>query len=331
MNANDLFKTYKGNLEWIQDATVYLTKHGSHAYGTNRPESDLDIKGVAIPPIEYFFGWLNSFEQCDKGFDYDVQIYDIRKFFSLAADCNPNIIEVLWTNPEDRLQTTWFGDWIYNARREFLSKKARHTFAGYANAQLKRIMTHQRWLRNPPSHQPTREEYGLPPLERVADAEQIRAAEFLNTQGYGYGSNFQQLVDSEKKYRNSMKDWDSFTRWQKERNPIRHELEAKFGYDTKHAMHLVRLLRMCEEILTTGEVLVKRPDAKELLEIRAGAWAFDKLIQWSEEQDAKMDKLYETSSLPHTPDRKKLDDLCREIVEDFHYGSALDTYLAYNF
>jgi len=45
-------------------------------------------------------------------------------------------------------------------------------------------------------------------------------------------------------------------------------LEAKFGFDTKHAMHLIRLLRMAREILETGVVHVKRPDAEELSAIR---------------------------------------------------------------
>ena len=62
--------------------------------------------------------------------------------------------------------------------------------------------------------------------------------------------------------------WD----WKKNRNESRSELEEKFGYDTKHAMHLVRLLRMAEEVLQEGIVRVKRPDAKELLAIRDGAW-----------------------------------------------------------
>lgn len=318
MTHDALFSTYKGNLAWLKDATVYLTKHGSHAYGTNRHDSDLDIKGVAIPPTRYFFGWLDKFEQADRGFDNDVQIYDIRKFFNLAADCNPNIIEVLWTDPSDWLYSDVIGVKLYEMRHEFISKKARFTFAGYAHAQLKRIRTHQRWLRNPPSHKPSREEYGLPPLERVADADQIRAAEFLNTQGYGYGTNFQALVEAEKQYRQALKDWDSYERWQKERNPIRHALEAAHGYDTKHAMHLVRLLRMCGEILETGEVLVKRPDAKELLEIRAGAWSFDKLIEWADAEDARMEKLYQESKLPHEPNRTALDDACEQLVRFFY-------------
>lgn len=308
------FPAYNGNLDWLKSRTIFLTKHGSHAYGTNLPTSDLDLKGIAIPPRPYFYGFASKFEQADGGFpDHDCAIYDIRKFFSLAADCNPNIIELLFTDPSDWLISSYYHELIYNIRESFLSKKARHTFAGYAHAQLKRIRTHQRWLRNPPAGKPTREEYGLP-LTNVADKEQERAAEFLEAQGYGLETNFQYLVAQEKKYRQALKDWDSYERWRRERNPARHELEAKFGYDTKHAMHLVRLLRMCEEILATGKVNVRRPDAEELLAIRAGAWSFEELLDWAEKQDAKMEALYETSTLPHTPDRAFLEERCNEIV-----------------
>ena len=57
----------------------------------------------------------------------------------------------------------------------FLSKKAKFTFSGYANAQMKRINTHYRWLKNPPKAPPQRSDYGLP--ERtVIPADQLAAA-----------------------------------------------------------------------------------------------------------------------------------------------------------
>ena len=46
------------SLPWLEAGTILLTKHGSHAYGTNLPTSDLDVKGVAVPPCEYFLGYL---------------------------------------------------------------------------------------------------------------------------------------------------------------------------------------------------------------------------------------------------------------------------------
>jgi len=53
---------------------------------------------------------------------------------------------------------------------------------------------------------------------------------------------------------------------------------------------LVRLLRMCHEILTMGKVIVRRPDAEELLAIRDGVYTYDQLM---EIVDPLMDRLTE--------------------------------------
>lgn len=74
---------------------------------------------------------------------------------------------------------------------------------------------------------------------------------------------------------------------------------------------------MCGEILQTGKVIVRRPDREELLAIRDGAWSYEQLIDWAEQQDLLMGKLYETSNLPHHPDRGALDKLCQELVEAY--------------
>lgn len=93
--------------------------------------------------------------------------------------------------------------------------------------------------------------------------------------------------------------------WVKNRNATRSALEEQFGYDTKHAMHLVRLLRMGEEILTNGEVHVKRPDAKELLDIRGGAWKYEQLVEYAEDKDNKIrGEFYKNSQLRKAPDIK---------------------------
>lgn len=98
----------------------------------------------------------------------------------------------------------------------------------------------------------------------------------------------------------------NYWEWKANRNETRHELEVKFGYDTKHAMHLVRLMRMAEEILTTGEVNVFREDASELLDIRAGKWSYEYLLQWAEEKDKLvLEELIKTTKLPARSDQKK--------------------------
>ena len=50
----------------------------------------------------------------------------------------------------------------------------------------------------------------------------------------------------------------------------RKQLVLEHGYDSKNAAHLIRLLRMCKEFLATGEMIVFRPDAAELLDIKKG-------------------------------------------------------------
>lgn len=121
-------------------------------------------------------------------------------------------------------------------------------------------------------------------------------------------------LNAEKRYRSAMKHWDSYQAWKAERNRARASLEAKYGYDTKHAMHLVRLMRMAIEILERGELLVRRPDAAELNTVRDGAWPFDALLEQTESLRIQMDEAAAKSSLPADVDRPAIDALAFELL-----------------
>lgn len=134
----------------------------------------------------------------------------------------------------------------------------------------------------------------------------------------GLDENFIRLLDLERQYTGRLREWQHFQDWKKNRNPARAELEAKFGYDAKHAMHLVRLTKMCRELLVEGVVRVRRPDAEELLEIRNGCWTYEQLLEYSNREDAELQELVKTSKLPRQPDRKKLDELCLTIIQSMN-------------
>jgi hypothetical protein len=357
--------SYTGNLSWLKDGTILFSRHGSHAYGTNVPTSDQDFKGIAIPPKNYFFG-MDRFEQAefkDIPNNSEATIYDIRKFCKLAADCNPNIIEVLWSDPSDYIIMTQLGEELVNNRDMFLSKKARFTFAGYAHAQLKRIRLHYEWNKYGENvKEPTREDFKLPKTPdysvdqkdaavalvqkklshwNLNDMEELDSAQRIlvmngvqdildemqlgtETQRWnaavnclGFETNFVEYLDKERRFRAAERDWKAFLEWKKTRNPTRAALEKKFSYDTKHGGHLVRLMRMCGEILDTGKVIVKRPDYEELLEIRNGAWSYERLMEFAESEDLRMDEKYKTSKLQKSVDFKKVNDLCVQLVENF--------------
>lgn len=306
---------YRGNLDWLPARTIFLTRAGSHAYGLATPESDLDLRGLCIPPLEYFAGFLRKFEQAESHGAVDLTVFGLVKFFALAADCNPNIIELLFTDPSDWLLRSPVFDALVEHRQWFLSQKARQTFSGYAMAQLRRIKTHRKWLLDPPEKKPERADFGLP-ARTVLPADELGAIDAIRARdpGHEFPEHVMVIYERERAYGNAMREFQQHEIWKKRRNPARAALEEKHGYDCKHAMHLVRLMRMCREILVDGAVRVKRPDREELLAIRDGAWSYDALLEWAERQDEDMRTLAAASPLPQAADRDRLDALCCDMV-----------------
>lgn len=309
-------------LEKVLDRTIFVTVAGSHLYGTNIATSDHDYKGVAIASKDYYLGYLKHFEQLERkvqnGHPHDLTITALWKFVNLATDCNPNIVELLYANENQVLYADKYGEELVGIRERFITKKARHTFSGYAHGQLKRIKSHRAWLLNPPKEKPMRQQFGLSETSKVSKSE-IGAFDALVKDGkeIEMTKEILTLFVREKQYAAAKENWDKYENWKKTRNAARSELEAKHGYDTKHAMHLVRLMRMCVEILSTGKVLVHRPDAEELLSIRHGAWTYDQLIEHAEYLEKMCALLYETSTLPHEPDRVWLDDWLVNITDRY--------------
>lgn len=130
---------------------------------------------------------------------------------------------------------------------------------------------------------------------------------------------FVEEAEKELKYQTKLMQWKQYEEWKKHRNKKRAELEEKSGYDTKHAAHLVRLLRMGDEILSTGKVNVDRTniDAEELKSIRQGSWTYDQIEEYAETMDKKLDELYKNSKLQKNPQIEKIDDLCVEITDEY--------------
>lgn len=151
--------------KWLGNSIIFECIAGSHAYGLNTEASDTDYRGVCIPPRNYFLGAFNFNQHEQK--DPDRVIYGIKKFIKLAIDNNPNILEFLFMPEDCIIKTTPLWKQLEDNREEFLSKKVRFTYAGYAFSQIKRVKTHRNWLLNPPKEKPTREAFGLPIYEKL--------------------------------------------------------------------------------------------------------------------------------------------------------------------
>ena len=275
---HDLSFFDKSNLKWLKNNTIFLTVAGSHSYGTNIETSDIDYRGIAIPPNEYYYSFDKNFEQAEFK-DPDCVIFDLRKFFTLAANNNPNCIEIIFTDPKDHLIVNPIMEKLFKHRQEFLCKRARYAYEGYAFAQFKRIKLHNAYLRNPIDHKPTRKEFGLPE-HTVVSTEQLEAVNAMirkkldqwnvdfsqidnNTRielsekitnimtevcsasifiekenlwkeaavSCNINPNFVFLIQKEKEYEARAREYKQYQDWKKNRNPLRADLEANFGYD----------------------------------------------------------------------------------------------------
>lgn len=98
------------------------------------------------------------------------------------------------------------------------------------------------------------------------------------------------------------KNWKGYWEWKNKRNEKRSALEEQFGYDTKHAMHLIRLLRSGVDILKHGVVPVKREDAQYLLDIRFGKYTYEEVIAESERLTKEVEEISKKSHLRKEPD-----------------------------
>jgi uncharacterized protein len=123
-----------------------------------------------------------------------------------------------------------------------------------------------------------------------------------------------QTLQAERRFRTAQRHWDAYRAWQRDRNPARAELERRFGYDTKHAAHLLRLLETGVEIIQTGELRTRRQNAAELVAVIGGALTFDQLVGRAAELEAQMSAAMLRSTLPDDVDHTFVDELLLSLV-----------------
>jgi predicted nucleotidyltransferase len=275
---------------------IYKVISGSHAYGTATKDSDTDLRGVFIPDNDYVFG-IKRMDHMLSTDGEDSQYYDLRKYIALLVDSNPNILELLYVDEVNILEIDLLGKMLRDSREIFLSKRVFHTFGAYAHSQMKRMESHVKWIENPPSP-PDPESFGG-----------------IFTDGAFRWPN----THLERNYEAALRNYSNYTVWKTNRNEKRSKLEEKHGYDTKHAMHTFRLLRMGKEILLTGFLTVLRPDKDFLLEILNGKYSYENIKTMSDTEFVELESALNSSSLPSKVNYNAANNLCVEIMRK-HYG-----------
>jgi predicted nucleotidyltransferase len=100
------------------------------------------------------------------------------------------------------------------------------------------------------------------------------------------------------------------------RHGQRPDLIEQYGFDVKFAMHYVRLLGECRELLREHKVTLPRPEKELLIDIRTGKYTQDQVFEIGDSLASECQQLLEKSDLP---DDVNLQLLSQQIADAYQY------------
>jgi len=128
------------------------------------------------------------------------------------------------------------------------------------------------------------------------------------------------LVYNKDAYTTHCKDYKEYQEWLENRNETRYVETQEHGQriDSKNMMHCIRLIRMAQEIGRGEGIIVRRPDAEELLSIRRGEVVLEQLIDMADKAIEEMDSIFDNSDLPSKLNSGIIDALLVTIRREFY-------------
>jgi predicted nucleotidyltransferase len=301
---------------------ILLGLGGSHAYGTNVEGSDLDIRGIALNSKSEVL-LRNDFNQVVDT-DTDTTIYSFAKIVELLTEANPNTLEIVFQRESDYLYLTELGKILVDNRHLFLSKKCYYTFGGYARQQLRRL--DNKSMRELP--QGKQEIHILNSIKNAFYTFHEKYFEFDDDSiklyvDASHREDFESEIYMDLHLTHyPLRDWK--TMWHEMHNIVKDY--GKLGKRAsnaithnkinKHAMHLVRLMLCCIDILKYGDFSTYCDKYLDLLmDIRNGKY-MDENGQMTPEffalvnkLEAEMDEAFACTTLPEKPNMDKINKL----------------------
>ncbi|MEX0713395.1 MAG: nucleotidyltransferase domain-containing protein [Pirellulales bacterium] len=122
--------------EDLFDRVIYRCVIGSQAYGLADSQSDIDRRGIYLPPAELHWSLFGVPEQLENH-ETQEAYWELRKFLILALKANPNVLECLYTPLVER--ATPLAEELLAMRSTFLSRLVYQTYNGYVMSQFKKM------------------------------------------------------------------------------------------------------------------------------------------------------------------------------------------------
>lgn len=123
------------------------------------------------------------------------------------------------------------------------------------------------------------------------------------------------IVYNKDGYSEHCKDFKEYEEWLEKRNTQRWVDVKSHGQqiDGKNMLHCVRLVDMSREIAEGKGIIVRRPNAEQLLAIRRGEVDLQSLIDYVEKEIVDIDRIFKESNLPDEVSEELINDLLIKI------------------
>jgi predicted nucleotidyltransferase len=339
------------------DLLLFDTVAGSHAYGTAVDGSDEDRRGVFIAPDAFLLGLDSIEQVADERSDevyYELGRFvelllknnpNVLELLGSPDDCvryRHPLFDLL--RPELFLSkrcAATFGEYAMGQIR-----KARGLNKKIVNPQPEKRMELLDFCHVPDGQGSlpirewlaarglTQERCGLTALSHATDLFAIYHDPALNYRGLVSPKDPDALHFSSvpkdaqpigwmscnrDAFRAHCKAHREYWEWVSNRNEQRFRTNAEHGrgYDSKNLLHTLRLLDMAEEIANEGVLRVRRPNREFLLQVRAGEFDYDELVERAERQLERVKAAFAHANLPDEPDRERVNALLLQIRREF--------------
>lgn len=120
------------------DRVIFQCIIGSQAYGLADDQSDIDRRGIFLPPAELHWSLYGVPEQLECH-ETQEAYWEIQKFLVLALKANPNVLECLYSPLVEKASP--LAEELLAMREIFLSRLVYQTYNGYVMSQFKKMQT----------------------------------------------------------------------------------------------------------------------------------------------------------------------------------------------
>ncbi len=314
-------------------------RFGSHLYGTDTPQSDLDVKGVYIPDARDILLQLvkpliadqreKAVGEKNTAVDVDREAYSLQRYLELLCEGQTVALDMLFA-PDCAMITPPTAVWneVRTLAPKLITKRSaafvrycqqqasKYGIRGSRIAAARHVLDLLRQAKTASGAaaklEVAREAlFAMEPVEHVAlyDVEQASGKAITTLEVCGRKILFTTSLETATGIVQRVLDEYGKRAFLAERNE---------GVDWKALSHALRVGYEAVELLSTGRITFPRPEAEHLKAVKLGQLPYREIGAEIETQLAMVVAAEQASKLPETPDYMAVDDLVARV-----YGEAV--------